>query len=491
MSAPNISSLSDAWLPLLPLLTFTELLHLRNCSSAHRALFETSSVCATLLRDNCGLIAERLAPHLERHQQRQQDESEEEAKAKPKGSSNSKKNKSRRMKVKAAEKARREQQQQQDSKQQEEEQEEQEEQDSSSSGGSTKATPNDFLVQLFHRLLPCLVSVERLLLGHAIPPLHLAMLVQSLLLCPLPLHELAALHAPPADTLDMASWTDRFMLPQQPGLSLLFVHLPLMMWLRSPWSCPQWTAWWRWMLMRPPHRSFAVPTEAEEREAARLREEQGDFVLRELHGRVLWFAGMVGAVNGPERQEELAIGYLFGSVQRQADLIPSVCHTSVEECQRRMRDPQLDWSRLPIITYAIKTRRRIIRKSDSVWPHLAAFLLSSGSQRFSSFYRQLSAARLVRTQTFDLSRAARPLLIAGLDDGTEEREAAACEAQHQERQRQHRCGASSTFPPTRCPHFDDMLESMLRFADESVIAGMSNEEYLDAMFARSAQYMDE
>ena len=246
-------------------------------------------------------------------------------------------------------------------------------------------------------LLVMLSGVERRLLnGRTIAPLHLSLLVQSLLstsfssassslaaslqsLVPTALSPtapfLSRFFSPPPAAANAAATTattptDSF--PRCPSLdSLKQPHLSL--WLRNPFeSCGFLT---EWAAQHKPQRANASSPAAALLHVSAIRDT--------LDGRIVWLGSW-----RDERHSLCCFGLYFGTVDRARDGqhrfdLRQLPMTSVEECQRRMSDPTVLWDELPVVSFDLAWSTDNVT-ADSMpsllyFPSLTAFLLSVSS----------------------------------------------------------------------------------------------------------------
>ena len=407
---------------LAPYLTFAQLLQLsRTCHSLH-SLFSRPSLCDVILTINCHLTPQlRIDPSTVH-------EREESCGSRHSRSSSY---------------------EQYEDYDEYEQQLLDEEEAAEQANGSLRQSPMWSSIQLVARLLPCLASVEtNLLRHHAIPRLHLSLLLHSLLSSSLSNGELARFDAEPVWQLpsSAALWSvvRYFACTPQHDTSLYSLDLPHQLWLHSALHSQHWLDWWKAQLVAKQtaatdfaadwRRAWQDSSRTGRWHAARTEldaaiEEACTNMVRQLEGRAVWFAGVTDANRGV-----CCVGYLFASVEysRYRGQRLAQSQSSVDECQRRMADPSVDWSTLPVVVYAPCIEAGDAGDMLRVYESLSAYLLSFNSTTFAAFH---TALRLPASHTTGLSlRRVAPLLLHPITTAPKKPAGGAAEAARDEEQ---------------------------------------------------------
>ena len=243
-------------------------------------------------------------------------------------------------------------------------------------------------------LLVVLSCVERRLLGgRTIAPLHLSLLIQSLL-SSAPSSFAASAQSFISSALSTSSpFLSRFFsststaaypaaaatrvasssvsLPSCPALQSL--HQPhLSLWLRNPLHSSTFLT--EWANQHKPQPPNDTATAADTTHLATLRDT--------LDSRIVWLGSW-----RDDRQSLSCFGLYFGTVDRVRDGqhrfdLRQLPYTSVAECQRRMSDASVVWDELPVVSFdlAWSTADAALASGSMppllYFPSLTAFLLS-------------------------------------------------------------------------------------------------------------------
>ena len=231
--------------------------------------------------------------------------------------------------------------------------------------------------EVVRRLLAPLAAVEHSVLGqHAIPRLHLSLLIESLLYSSHSTHRLSQLHSLPHAALQSGWWSTYYSTPPR-SLSLHSLALSEV-------------SFWLANAFHPSHFPFNPTSSSSSSISSRV-----GVAASALCGRSLF----IGAAWLDNRC--FAVGYFFGTVEYSQQIgervdragqrerfVQAYSDSSVIACQQRMRLADVDWERLPVIAWEVKGETEAVTGEERIGYYfsLIDFLIAINSRAFLQWY---------------------------------------------------------------------------------------------------------
>ena len=228
--------------------------------------------------------------------------------------------------------------------------------------------------EVVHRLVPPLGAVEHSVLmdHHPIPRLHLSLLIESLLHSPHSNHRLSQLHSLRHAALQSGWWSTYYSTPPR-SLSLHSLAV-------SDFS------FWLANAFHSSHFPFNTQSSAFASIYSRFEVAASALCARSLFVGAAWLDNRC-----------YAVGYYFGLAEYTQQIgervdragererfIQAYSDTSVITCQQRMRLPDVDWERLPVITWEVKGESAAATGEERIgyYSSLLEFLTAINSRGF-------------------------------------------------------------------------------------------------------------